>query len=134
MKTTLRFHKQYFIAAIALLIIEILIALYTNDQIIRPYVGDFLVVIFLYCLVRAFLNAPALTVGLAVLLFSYLIETLQYFNIVNRLGLQNSKLATTILGSSFEWLDLILYTAGIAVVLLIEKIRTAQLKEKNGIT
>jgi hypothetical protein len=118
------FNRRYFLFAILLFIIEILIALYAHDPIIRPYVGDFLVVILLYCLVKAFLNIPAMQAALAVLLFSYIIETLQYFNLVHRLGFGHSKLATIIIGSSFEWIDLVAYTAGIAIVIVIEARRT----------
>ena len=60
--------------------------------------------------------------AISVLIFSYAVEILQFFNIVNRLGLQNSRLARIIIGSSFEWIDLIAYTAGIILVLYIEKI------------
>ena len=116
----LRFQKRYFILAILLLLIEVLIAVYAHDNIVRPYVGDFLVVILLYCTVKSFWNASALVTGVSVLILSYIIEILQYFHLVDRLGLQNSRLATTILGSQFEWIDLIAYTTGIAAVLCIK--------------
>ncbi|MBB5638747.1 glucan phosphoethanolaminetransferase (alkaline phosphatase superfamily) [Pedobacter cryoconitis] len=51
-----RFNKYYFGFTLLLLSIEILIARYAHDQIIRPYAGDFLIVIFLYCLVMSFFN------------------------------------------------------------------------------
>lgn len=118
------FSKRYFLLAIILFIIEVLIALYVQDAIIRPYVGDFLVVILLYCLLKAFLNIPVIPAAIGVLLFAYLVETLQYFHLVHRLGLGHSKLATIIIGSSFEWIDLVAYTAGIAIVIIIEAKRT----------
>jgi hypothetical protein len=119
----LRFQKQYFILAMLLFLIEVLIAAYLHDKMVRPYVGDFLVVILLYCLVKSFFTVSTLQAAVSVLIFSYIIELSQYFHLVSHLGLQNSKLVATILGSSFEWIDLIAYTAGIAVVLYIEKIR-----------
>jgi hypothetical protein len=119
----LRFKKQYFILAILLFLVEVLIAAYLHDKIVRPYVGDFLVVILLYCLVKSFSTASTLLAAVSVLIFSYIIEFSQYFHLVNYLGLQNSKLAATILGSSFEWIDLVVYTVGIAVVLFIEKMK-----------
>jgi len=119
-----RFQKNYFLLTLLLFLIEVLIAAYVHDAIIRPYVGDFLVVILLYCFVKSFWNGPTLVVAISVLLFSYTIEILQYFHWVNLLGLQHSRIATIVLGSSFEWIDLIAYTAGIATVLLIEKFRS----------
>lgn len=123
------FNKRYFLIAVLLLMIEVLIALYVHDAIIRPYVGDFLAVILLYCFVKAFLNIPLLPAAIGVLLFAYILETLQYFHLVHHLGLQDSKLATTIIGSSFEWIDIIAYTAGIAVTIIIEKLYRPTLQQ-----
>jgi hypothetical protein len=119
----LRFNKKYFLIAVILFLIEVLIAAYVNDAIVRPYVGDYLVVILLYCFVRSFVNLPVVSLAIGVLLFSYTIEILQYFNLVDRLGLRHSRLAVIVIGSSFEWIDLIAYTAGIATVIVIEKYR-----------
>jgi len=119
----LRFHKTYFLLAVALFLIEVLIAAFAHDRFVRPYVGDFLVVIFLYCLLQSFLNISCTKAALGVLLFSYVIEISQYFHLIRHLGLQHSRLAHLILGSGFEWIDLIAYTLGIIVVLLLEKTR-----------
>ena len=120
MNSILKFRKGYFILVIILFAIEVLIALFMHDSIIRPYGGDFLVVILIYCFLKAFLNTPVLKTAIAVLVFSYTVEILQYFNIVNWLGLEKSRLARIIIGSSFEWIDLLAYTLGIAVVLIVE--------------
>jgi hypothetical protein len=105
-----------------LFIIELVIALFVGDSIIRPYVGDYLVVILIYCAVRTFIKASPLKVSIGVLLFSYCVEILQYFNIVERLGLSNNQIAKTVIGYGFEWLDLLMYTLGIATVLLLERL------------
>jgi DNA integrity scanning protein DisA with diadenylate cyclase activity len=115
-----RFNKNYFILAVVLFLIEIYIALYVHDAIIRPYIGDLLVVIFLYCLIKAFVNTPPVKTALAVLLFSYLIELSQYLNLVKHLGLQRSRFANVVMGNSFEWIDIAAYTAGVAIVIAIE--------------
>jgi Protein of unknown function (DUF2809) len=117
----LKFNRNYFILAFALLIIEILIALFVHDRIVRPYMGDFLVVILIYCLVKAFFNFSIIETAIGVLLFSYAAEILQYFKVVELLGLQRFNFARIIIGTSFEWIDLVVYTAGIGLVLLIEK-------------
>jgi hypothetical protein len=112
--------KKYFLLAIILFIIEVLIALFVRDSFVRPYVGDYLVVILIYCAVRTILHAPVWKVALGVLLFSFLIETLQYFHIVNRLGLEHNTLARTVIGYGFEWADMLAYTLGILTVLALE--------------
>ena len=118
----IRFQKRYFVFAILLFGIEVLIALFIHDGVIRPYVGDFLVVILIYCFVRSFFTASVFKTALSVLLFAYLLEFLQYLNLIGRLGLQNSRIANLLLGNLFQWGDLVAYTLGIVVVLVLEKI------------
>jgi len=122
-----KFEKQYFVLAVLILITEILIALYMRDRIIRPYGGDFLIVIFLYCLVKSFVVIDVVTCALVVLLFSYMIETLQFFRLVEVLGLSESNIAKVVLGTSFEWTDLVAYTAGVLFVLTVE-LKTRKVK------
>ena len=116
----LRFNKRYFFLAVILFITEVLIALYLRDRFVRPYVGDFLVVMLIYCAVRTFLNAPPLKVAIGVLLFAYTIEGLQYLQIVDRLGLSTNTLAKTVIGYGFEWWDMLAYTLGVFVILIFE--------------
>ena len=131
MKQLFRFNKHYFFLAILLFVTEILIAVYAHDDIIRPYFGDYLVVILLYCSLKAFVSISILPACILVLLFSYLIEILQYFQLVQRLGLQQSELANTVLGNSFAWADIVAYTAGILTVYFVEKYRIS-VSGKNG--
>ena len=117
----LKFHKTYFGLTILLFVIEVLIALFVNDRIIRPYIGDVLVVMLIYCFVKTFLNTKVFPTAIGVLLFAIGIETLQYFNIVEKLGLQENRLARTVIGASFEWMDILCYGVGILMVLAVEK-------------
>jgi len=52
----LTFNLKYLILTTILFAIEVLIALFVTDKIIRPFVGDVLIVILLYCLVSVFSN------------------------------------------------------------------------------
>jgi hypothetical protein len=119
----LRFNRGYFIIAITIFVIEVLIALFLNDNFIRPYFGDVLVVIMLYCFVMAFLKGSQWYAALFVLLFSFAIETLQYLNFIDKLGLQDNKIAQAVIGTSFSWNDILCYLAGIITVILIERLR-----------
>jgi len=115
-----RFNRVYFGLAVALFFIEVAIALFVHDKIVRPYIGDVLVVILIYCFVKSFLNLPVMTTAVCVLLFSYTIEILQYFNLVQKLGLEHNKLARIVIGSSFGWEDFLAYTIGILIVIFVE--------------
>lgn len=113
-------HMHYLISAGCLFLLEITIASMVHDRYIRPFGGDFLVVIFLYCLVRGITNLAKIISYISVLAFAYLIETLQYFQFIRVLGLENIPLARVIIGTQFSWEDMVAYTAGIAFVILIE--------------
>jgi len=135
MSRLLKFNSLYFVLAVLLFAVEILIAIFAHDRFIRPYVGDVLVVILIYCTVKSLLNTPVLTTALSVLAFSFVIESLQYLNIVDRLGLQNSPIAATIIGTSFAWIDIFAYIIGIILVLVFEKIihiRNLKVKTKTS--
>jgi len=117
----LTFSFRYFFFALILFLVEVFIALYVHDGLVRPYVGDYLVVMLIYCAVRTFIKISPVKLAIGVLLFSYVIEVLQFFSIVDRLGLSNNKLAKTVIGYGFEWIDLLAYTLGIVTVLILER-------------
>ena len=128
----LTFNRSYFRLFSLILTTEILIALYVHDSIIRPYIGDVLAVILIYCFLKSFLKTKVLPTAIFVLFVAFGIETLQYFNIVDKLGLQDSKIIRVILGTSFEWKDMLTYIVGIAIVLLTEKLTTRNPKPKTS--
>ena len=132
MRGLVKFNRHYFIIVIIIFFVEILIAFFIHDTIIRPYIGDFLVVILIYCFVKSFLNTPVWSTAITVLLFSYTVEISQYFHIINKLGLQHSKLARIIMGTSFGWIDLAMYTAGIGVVIFIESLWSERVQSKTN--
>lgn len=115
------FYPRYFVAALLLLAIEIIIGLFVHDAVVRPWGGDFLVVILIYCGVKSFIDSPVRTTALAVLLFAYVVETLQYFHIARVLGVERYALARIIIGTSFSWTDMLAYTLGIGLVLVVER-------------
>jgi hypothetical protein len=117
----LNFNKNYFGLAVLIFTIEVLIALFVRDHFVRPYFGDVLVVILIYCFIKSFLRLPVFPVAIGVLIFSFTIEFLQYQNIVEMLGLEKSVVARTVIGTLFEWIDLLAYAVGIATVLVVEK-------------
>ncbi len=116
-----QFNKNYFVFTVLLFVLEVLIALYVHDSFIRPYFGDFLVVILLYCFLKSFLNLKVWWAVGVVLAFSFFIEFAQYLHLIKLLGLQNSGLTKAVLGTSFSWEDLVCYTAGIVFVVIVEK-------------
>lgn len=123
----LRWNALYFFLAILLLMIEIVIALFVHDELIRPIGGDFLVVVFLYCLLQSFCEIKVLQAAVSVLLFAYFIEILQYCHFIERVGLQEVHLARMVIGTTFSWLDIYAYTGGALFIVLCEWIFSGKL-------
>jgi hypothetical protein len=115
-----RFNLTYFLLTLLLIGVEIFIGVRMHDALIRPYGGDLLCVILLYCLIRSFWRLPVLPLALGVLLFSYAEEASQYFHLADRLGFTRPSLMRTLIGTYFTWGDILSYTLGIGMVLLIE--------------
>ncbi|MBW4890677.1 DUF2809 domain-containing protein [Mucilaginibacter sp. HMF5004] len=115
-----RFNLKYFIITVVLFIAEFAIAAYVHDRFIRPYFGDSLVSIFVYCAVKSFFDTPVGSTAVGVLLFSYIVEFTQYFHLVDVIGLGNSAVACAIMGTHFSFTDMLMYTLGIILVLFLE--------------
>lgn len=107
---------KYLIAFIILLCIEILIAIYVHDTFIRPYVGDLLVVVVLYCIVKVIIPDKYRLIPFWIFVFAAFIECLQYLKWVERLGIENNAFLRILMGATFDWKDIVCY--GIGCILL----------------
>ena len=96
--------------------------MYVNDQFIRPFLGDVLVVILLFAFLKIFIRKRNIVVAFSVLLFAVIIEFAQYFKLSELLGLDDYKLCRIILGSTFDPLDLLAYFLGFIGALGISKL------------
>lgn len=116
----LTFNITNFAITISLLLVDISIALYIKTGFIRHVFGDFLVVILLFYAFKTIFKWKSITIAITVLAIAYAIEFLQRFNMLTFLHLNNNKLASIILGSTFSVEDLVAYTLGIVTVLIID--------------
>lgn len=111
---------MYGTAFVLLTAIEVFIALYVHDHFIRPYIGDILVVIVVYCFVRIFIPRNLQLLPLYVFIFAVCVESLQYFNLVSVLNLSGNRFARIILGSVFDLKDIGCYAVGCLLLSLWE--------------
>ncbi|QED37653.1 DUF2809 domain-containing protein [Antarcticibacterium arcticum] len=121
--------KRYLYSAIFLFLTELYIAMNVKDDFIRPYLGDFLVVILIYCSLKAFVRVSTFKAIIIVLLFSYLVELSQFFSLANRLGLGDNTIALMLLGNSFSWSDLVAYTVAGIFILSLESVMKGSFKK-----
>ncbi|MCJ8209153.1 DUF2809 domain-containing protein [Mucilaginibacter sp. RS28] len=123
------FNKSYFIAALLLFFTEVLIAAYFHDAVIRPFGGDLLVVILIYCSLKSVFKVPVLPAALGVLILAFFMEFMQYMNMLCWLGLEHNSFARLVMGSYFAWGDLVAYFLGFVAILVIE---TAKEMRRGG--
>jgi len=114
---------QYVMAFIVLLLLEVIIALFVHDRFIRPYIGDALVVVVIYCFVRIFIRDRIKLLPVYIFIFAVIIELLQFFNIAGLLGLGGNALARVIIGTSFDWKDIICYAVGCVFIVIMSKVK-----------
>lgn len=122
----MKFNFKYLAAFLILLITEVLIALFVKDKIIRPFIGDILVVILMYTFLRGILKKPIKGLPIYLFLFAVVVEITQYFKLVDKLGLGNNKFMSTIMGTSFDIRDILCYFIGTVILIIWEKIYNSQ--------
>lgn len=122
----MKFNLKYAVAFVLLFSIELGIALYVHDDFIRPFVGDVLVVILLYFLLRIFIARPPARLPFYLFLFAAAVEIGQYFQMVRLLGLEGNAVLRIALGSTFDFTDILCYFVGYLILLFWQK------KEQRG--
>ena len=110
---------NYLIISCSILLVEIIIALFVNDQFIRPIFGDYLASILVFYLLATFVKIDLNKIAILSLLISYTIEFLQLLHILELLHLDKIKILNILLGNSFSWTDMLAYTLGIMTVVLL---------------
>ena len=107
----IRLRIIFALSSAALLAAEIYIGIFVRDGFVRPYLGDTLVVMLLYCIVRIVFPTGAYWLSGAVFLFAVLVEISQIFPLCDLLGIR-SGLIRTLMGTSFSLGDIAAYFAG----------------------
>jgi hypothetical protein len=110
----------YAIAALVIFAVEVVIALYVRDDFVRPYLGDLLAVMLVYCAVRAVMGAGMFAALGFALGLALAIEVAQLFDVLGALGLGGNRVARIVLGGSFDVLDLAAYAAGGVAIIVVE--------------
>jgi len=116
----IKLNYRNLIVFLVLFFIEVLIATYSKPGFIRAVIGDFLVVIMLYYFFKSFIKIKPIYLAIFVLSFAYLIEFLQFIDILNILYFKGNTLLNIVLGTTFNFIDVLAYTLGVITVLLIE--------------
>ena len=115
------FSFKFFTAFISFLIAIVLIALFIETGFIRNHFGDVLIVLLIWCFIRIFLRGQIKLLWLYIFAFATMVEFAQYFGLVYILGLGHSQLARVIIGTTFDWWDIVMYFVGCAIIWYFER-------------
>ena len=111
----------YAVVAFAILIAEVLIALYVRDAFVRPYGGDILVTLLICCILRVvWPQRYRLPIAGGVLAFAVLVEVGQYFGLVYLLGLGHIEFFRILIGTGFSWWDMLCYAVGCILFVAVD--------------
>lgn len=119
------FRPAYALATLVVFVIEVLVALYMHDAVVRPYGGDILAVVLVYLALRAVTPMGVNRAVLLALVVAFAIEFGQLFHVLDRLGLGHSRLLRVVLGGVFDVKDLACYVTGAAAAWAVETGRRA---------
>jgi hypothetical protein len=112
---------KHLLIVVAIFFAEILVATrFSNIQFVRSYLSDFLVVILVYHFVKVLRDIPPATLAASVFIFACGIEILQYFHLVDVLGLRSGSLLRILIGTSFSWGDILAYFLGCLTAYFID--------------
>lgn len=101
----------------AVLGIEVLIALFVHDALVRPYFGDVLAVVCVYFFARIFLPEKPRYLSVFVTVFAFAVELVQLTPLSEALPSPLS----VIVGGTFDFADLACYLVGGAICFLVDK-------------
>lgn len=115
----LQFSLKYLLLTIFIFLVEVLIATKLEHIFfVRAYLGDVIVVMLLYTFVKTFVKMNDQKLILGILVFSFLVEFAQYFNIAEKLGFRPGSLMYIVIGNSFSWIDILCYAVGCLLLYL----------------
>jgi len=120
MKISWNKRTAYLLATVLIFLLELFIALFVRDNFIRPYVGDMLVVVLIYTFLRIIFPERPRLLPLYVFLFAAGVEALQGMRIVELLGLQDNRFFSVLIGTTFDWKDIVCYGVGCVMLGLWE--------------
>ncbi len=124
--------KQRMIWAAAFLLllgVEVCIALFVHDSFVRPYLGDVLAVVTVYCGARIVFPQRFRWLSVAVMALAVCVELLQLTDFSSLFG--EGSFMAVMLGSTFDPHDLLCYAVGGIVCIVCDILILKRRKVKN---
>jgi Protein of unknown function (DUF2809) len=109
----MRIRFPYLLLALLTFGLEVLIATQLRHTgFIRGSLGDFFVVILIYCLAQSLRALDPFKLSCGVFILACLVESAQYFHLADAVGLRRGSVLYILLGNTFSWGDILMYLLG----------------------
>ena len=116
-----RLSLQALLIALGLFIALVLLATVgKHTGLLRSFGGDILAVVWVYYGLKTFVRMRAMPLALIALCIGYAVELSQYLARLNHWVISNP-IFRTIVGSTPDWWDVLAYTLGFGLVLIVER-------------
>lgn len=116
----MQFRFRYLVITGVVFAVLVLIETQLDSGFIRYSVGDALAAVLLYSILMAFSPWSRILCAGVSLTIAFAIEASQALNLIDRLGITPNRFTDVVFGNTFTWGDLLAYTAGIAITLVVE--------------
>lgn len=108
------------LTAMCFIVCILIVKLFSNNQFIRGFTGDIVVILLIYFFIKIFNDFSPIKLAVFMLLLAFATEFLQYLKLISILGLEQNAFAQLIIGAVFDPLDLIAYTIGVITVYTVD--------------
>lgn len=126
-----QFNLKYFMIFLSIFSIEVLIAIFIKDNFIRPYFGDYLVIFLVYSFLLSFINMNKNKIAIGVLAFAFVIEIIQYFQVLSYFNLEKNGILRIVAGNTFSFEDLIIYTIAFFTIFFFNSYNKKTLSDRK---
>lgn len=119
-----RFRLSFLYIALSCLffVVCVLIVLYARELwTVRWWIWDVVIILLLYVIIKSIIEVPPIVLISIIVILAIVIEVLQYFQLVQIMWLESNSLARLIIGSVFDFQDILSYLVGGGLCVLLEK-------------
>ncbi len=109
------------VSASLFILCVLIVVLWGASPLVRGFMGDILVMGLIYNFLRALYDFPRLILSFSVLGLAWGIELIQLLHLGERGGWSAHPVVRIILGSTFDPLDLLAYTLGMALFYILDR-------------
>ena len=114
----MKLNRTYILLSVLIFVLEIFIERTTGF--VRYTLGDVFAVMFVYTSIKSVFDVSVIKAAIIALSIAFTIEIVQLFNLHVYYPKNYKRLFKLLLGSSFSMGDMLAYTSGILIVLIIE--------------